>query len=192
MSKEEFPHEKDLKDEVTPDKAPKKDPKAAPKEEVKENPVENYEKEIDELTAKNKDLEDKYLRSEAEIQNMQARYAKERAQLIKYESQNLAKEVLPAMDNLERALAVKADDKAAKQLQKGVQMTLDSLVKSMKDQGITEIKAEGETFNPSLHQAVQTVAAENDEQKDRVVKVLQKGYQYKDRTLRPAMVVVAQ
>ena len=45
MSKEEFPHEKDLKDEVTPDKAPKKDPKAAPKEEVKENPVENYEKE---------------------------------------------------------------------------------------------------------------------------------------------------
>ena len=123
---------------------------------------------------------------------MQARYAKERAQLIKYESQNLAKEVLPAMDNLERALAVKADDKAAKQLQKGVQMTLDSLVKSMKDQGITEIKAEGETFNPSLHQAVQTVAAENDEQKDRVVKVLQKGYQYKDRTLRPAMVVVAQ
>ena len=123
---------------------------------------------------------------------MQARYAKERAQLIKYESQSLAKEVLPAMDNLERALAVKADDEAAKQLQKGVQMTLDSLVKSMKDQGITEIKAEGETFDPSLHQAVQTIAAENDEQKDRVVKVLQKGYQYKDRTLRPAMVVVAQ
>lgn len=123
---------------------------------------------------------------------MQARYAKERAQLIKYESQSLAKEVLPAMDNLERALAVKADDEAAKQLQKGVQMTLDSLVKSMKDQGITEIKAEGKTFDPSLHQAVQTVAAENDEQKDRVVKVLQKGYQYKDRTLRPAMVVVAQ
>ena len=93
---------------------------------------------------------------------------------------------------LELALAVKADDEAAKQLQKGVQMTLDSLVKSMKDQGITEIKAEGETFDPSLHQAVQTIAAENDEQKDRVVKVLQKGYQYKDRTLRPAMVVVAQ
>ena len=123
---------------------------------------------------------------------MQAPYAKERAQLIKYESQSLAKEVLPAMDNLERALAVKADDEAAKQLQKGVQMTLDSLVKSMKDQGITEIKAEGETFDPFLHQAVQTIAAENDEQKDRVVKVLQKGYQYKDRTLRPAMVVVAQ
>ena len=65
MSKEEFPHEKDLKDEVTPDKAPKKDPKATPKEEVKENPAKDYEKEIAELRAKNKDLEDKYLRSEA-------------------------------------------------------------------------------------------------------------------------------
>lgn len=64
MSKEEFPHEKDLKDEVTPDKAPKKDPKAASKEEVKEDPAKDYEKEIAELSAKNKDLEDKYLRSE--------------------------------------------------------------------------------------------------------------------------------
>ena len=192
MSKEEFPHEKDLKDEVTPDKAPKKDPKAAPKEEVKENPVENYEKEIAELTAKNKDLEDKYLRSEAEIQNMQARYAKERAQLIKYESQSLAKDILPAMDNLERALSVEADDDVSKQLKKGVKMTLDALVKAMKDHGVVEIEADGVKFDPTLHQAVQTVAAENDDQKDHVVQVLQKGYQYKDRTLRPAMVVVAQ
>ena len=96
------------------------------------------------------------------------------------------------MDNLERALSVKADDDVSKQLKKGVQMTLDSLNKAMKDHGIVEIKAEGVKFDPTLHQAVQTVAAENDDQKDHVVQVLQKGYQYKDRTLRPAMVVVAQ
>ena len=149
-------------------------------------------KQIAELEAKNKELEDKYLRSEAEIQNMQNRYSKERAQLIKYESQSLAKDVLPAMDNLERALGVKVDDEASKQLKKGVQMTLDSLIKAMKDHGIVEIEAEGVKFDPTLHQAVQTVAAENDDQKDHVVQVLQKGYQYKDRTLRPAMVVVAQ
>lgn len=75
-------------------------------------------KQIAELEAKNKELEDKYLRSEAEIQNMQNRYSKERAQLIKYESQSLAKDVLPAMDNLERALGVKVDDEASKQLKK--------------------------------------------------------------------------
>ena len=194
MSKEEFPSEKNLdKEENTskPKKAVKKE--AAKGEETKKN-NENQKlaKEIADLKEKNKDLEDKYLRSEAEIQNMQNRYTKERAQLIKYESQSLAKDVLPAMDNLERALSVEADDDVSKQLKKGVQMTLDALVKAMKDHGVVEIAADGGKFDPTLHQAVQTVAAENDDQKDHVVQVLQKGYQYKDRTLRPAMVVVAQ
>lgn len=160
---------------------------AQPNKTAKEN-----EAKIAELTKQADDWQDKFLRSQAELQNAQKRYNKERAQLIKYESQNLAKDVLPAVDNLERALAVKADDDASKQLKKGVQMTLDLLVKSLQEHGIKEIKADGEKFDPTLHQAVQTVAAENDDQKDQVVQVLQKGYQYKDRTLRPAMVVVAQ
>ncbi|QNQ80339.1 nucleotide exchange factor GrpE [Lactobacillus sp. PV034] len=202
MSKEEFPHEKDLDKDTSSalkeDSKAKVEDKQKTTESDKSHPEDNNAKiselelKIDALTEKNKELEDKYLRSEAENQNMQNRYSKERAQLIKYESQNLAKDVLPAMDNLERALAVKADDEAALQLQKGVQMTLDALVRAMNDHGITEIKAEGEKFDPNLHQAVQTVAAESDDQKDHVVQVLQKGYQYKDRTLRPAMVVVAQ
>ena len=195
MSKEEFPSEKDLdkkeKDSV-PKKAVKKETAKDEESKKEDNKDQKLAKEIADLQAKNKDLEDKYLRSEAEIQNMQNRYSKERAQLIKYESQSLAKDVLPAMDNLERALSVKADDDVSKQLKKGVQLTLDSLTKAMKDHGIVEIEAEGVKFDPTLHQAVQTVAAENDDQKDHVVQVLQKGYQYKDRTLRPAMVVVAQ
>ena len=185
-------------------KEPKKDEHKKPKTEVENSKTKaNEEKKPESLESKlqrnltqlqkeKDDLEDKYLRSQAEMQNMQNRYNKERAQLIKYESQSLAKDVLPAMDNLERALATKVDDEASKQLKKGVQMTLDSLVKAMKDHGISEIIAEGVKFDPNLHQAVQTVAAENDDQKDHVVRVLQKGYLYKDRTLRPAMVVVAQ
>lgn len=195
MSKEEFPSEKNLdkkeKDSVSK-KAVKKETAKDEESKKEDNKDQKLAKEIADLQAKNKNLEDKYLRSEAEIQNMQNRYSKERAQLIKYESQSLAKDVLPAMDNLERALSVKADDDVSKQLKKGVQMTLDSLTKAMKDHGIVEIEAEGVKFDPTLHQAVQTVAAENDDQKDHVVQVLQKGYQYKDRTLRPAMVVVAQ
>ena len=185
-------------------KEPKKDEHKKSKTEVENSKIKaNEEKKPESLESKlqrnltqlqkeKDDLEDKYLRSQAEMQNMQNRYNKERAQLIKYESQSLAKDVLPAMDNLERALATKVDDEASKQLKKGVQMTLDSLVKAMKDHGISEIIAEGVKFDPNLHQAVQTVAAENDDQKDHVVRVLQKGYLYKDRTLRPAMVVVAQ
>ena len=181
------------KDEHKKSKTEVENSKTKANEEKKPESLESkLQRNLTQLQKEKDDLEDKYLRSQAEMQNMQNRYNKERAQLIKYESQSLAKDVLPAMDNLERALATKVDDEASKQLKKGVQMTLDSLVKTMKDHGISEIIAEGVKFDPNLHQAVQTVAAENDDQKDHVVRVLQKGYLYKDRTLRPAMVVVAQ
>ncbi|MCI6270892.1 MAG: nucleotide exchange factor GrpE [Lactobacillus delbrueckii] len=202
MSKEEFPSEKDLPQEdrekqAKPAEADKGSVKEDKKEEVKEDKAADSEldqlkAEVAALTQKNKDLEDKYLRSEAEIQNAQRRYSKERANLVKYESQRLGKDILASVDNLERALQVKADDEASSQLKKGIEMTLEGLVRALKDNGIEEIKADGEKFDPTLHQAVQSVPAENDDQKDHVVQVLQKGYVYKDRTLRPAMVVVAQ
>ena len=202
MSKEEFPSEKDLPQEdrekqAKPAEADKGSVKEDKKEEVKEDKAADSEldqlkAEVAALTQKNKDLEDKYLRSEAEIQNAQRRYSKERANLVKYESQRLGKDILASVDNLERALQVKADDEASSQLKKGIEMTLEGLVRALKDNGIEEIKADGEKFDPTLHQAVQSVPAENDDQKDHVVQVLQKGYVYKDRTMRPAMVVVAQ
>jgi molecular chaperone GrpE len=83
------------------------------------------------------------------------------------------------------------DDQSAS-LKKGVEMVLESLTVALKEEGITEIKAEGETFDPNLHQAVQTVPAEDDVAPETIVNVLQKGYQLHDRVLRPAMVVVAQ
>lgn len=199
MSKEEFPSEKDLPQEdqekqakaAEADKAGVKDDKeeAAKPADVE---LDQLKAEVAALTQKNKDLEDKYLRSQAEIQNSQRRYSKERANLVKYESQRLGKDILSSVDNLERALQVKADDEASRQLKKGIEMTLEGLVRALKDNGIEEIKADGEKFDPTLHQAVQSVPAENDEQKGHVVQVLQKGYVYKDRVLRPAMVVVAQ
>lgn len=205
MSKEEFPSEKDLPQEdqekqakaAEADKAGVKDDKKV--KDDKEEAAKSADVELDQLkaevaalTQKNKDLEDKYLRSQAEIQNAQRRYSKERADLVKYESQRLGKDILSSVDNLERALQVKADDEASRQLKKGIEMTLEGLVRALKDNGIEEIKADGEKFDPTLHQAVQSVPAENDDQKGHVVQVLQKGYVYKDRTLRPAMVVVAQ
>lgn len=205
MSKEEFPSEKDLPQEdqekqaksAEADKAGvKEDKKAKDNKEEAAKPadaeLDQLKAEVAALTQKNKDLEDKYLRSEAEIQNAQRRYSKERANLVKYESQCLGKDILASVDNLERALQVKADDEASSQLKKGIEMTLEGLVRALKDNGIEEIKADGEKFDPTLHQAVQSVPAENDDQKGHVVQVLQKGYVYKDRTLRPAMVVVAQ
>ncbi|GFZ27190.1 nucleotide exchange factor GrpE [Lactobacillus corticis] len=203
MKKEEFPSEKDLDQDPKEETAAKAEtapdqgedaakPDQSKSDQPKAEETAKLQAEIAKLQQEKEELENKYLLSEAENQNAQKRYNKERAQIIKYESQNLAKEILPALDNLERALAVEVDDDASKQLKKGVQMTLDALVKGLKDQGISEIAAENAQFDPTLHQAVQMVPADDEHPKDHVVQVLQKGYLYKDRTLRPAMVVVAQ
>ncbi|WP_261809288.1 nucleotide exchange factor GrpE [Levilactobacillus humaensis] len=148
--------------------------------------------EVAKLNKRADDFEDKYLRAEAEVQNVQARFQKEQATLIKYDGQQLAKDILPVIDNLERALAVEASDEAGEQLKKGVQMTYDHLEDALKRNNVTEIAAIGQKFDPTQHQAVQSVPVEKGQTADTVVNVLQKGYQLKDRVLRPAMVVVAQ
>jgi molecular chaperone GrpE len=144
---------------------------------------------IKKVEAERDELSDKYIRAQAEIVNMRRRNEKEQASLIKYDGQKLAKAILPALDNLERALAVES---ASEQLQKGVQMVQTDLLKALKDNSVAEIEAEGQNFDPNMHQAVQTVPADDDHPADTVVQVLQKGYILKDRVLRPAMVIVAQ
>ncbi|RRK11167.1 nucleotide exchange factor GrpE [Lactiplantibacillus garii] len=136
--------------------------------------------------------DDQLLRAQAEIVNMQNRNKKEQAAILKYDGQSLAKDVLPVLDNLERALATQADDEAAQQLKKGVEMVYGHLQDALKKHAVTEVPADGEKFDPNVHQAVQTVPADKDHPADTVVQVLQKGYLFKDRTLRAAMVVVAQ
>lgn len=146
--------------------------------------------EIEKITAERDELSDKYIRAQAEIVNMRRRNEKEQASLLKYDGQKLAKAILPALDNLERALTVEAEH--SEQLLKGVEMVQKDLLKALKENDIAEIEAGGQKFDPNLHQAVQTVPADDDHPADTVVKVFQKGYILKDRVLRPAMVVVAQ
>ncbi|AKP66656.1 nucleotide exchange factor GrpE [Companilactobacillus ginsenosidimutans] len=148
-------------------------------------------KEVADLKKKNDELEDKYIRSQAEIQNMANRQKKEIAGLIKYDGQKLAKEILPVLDNLERALQVDVTDETGKQLKKGVEMVQQHMVKAVEDNNVTAVDNVGEKFDPADSQAVQTVPADKDHPADTVVQVLQKGYKLNDRVLRPAMVVVA-
>lgn len=136
--------------------------------------------------------DDQYLRSEAEIQNMTNHFKKERSDLLKYEGQDLIKEILPVLDNLKRALSIKVEDEQGKQLHDGIQMVHDHLEKALESQGVSEIAALNKPFDPTVHQAVSTTAVTGDQKPDTVVQVYQAGYQLKDRVLRPAMVVVAQ
>ncbi|CAJ1228178.1 nucleotide exchange factor GrpE [Lactiplantibacillus xiangfangensis] len=161
---------------------------AADKQSAKDPRDEQIQSLKDQLDQK----DDQLLRAQAEIVNMQNRNKKEQAAMIKYDGQSLAKDVLPVLDNLERALSTQADDEAAQQLKKGVEMVYGHLQDALKKHSVTEVPADGEKFDPNIHQAVQTVPADKDHPADTVVQVLQKGYLFNDRTLRAAMVVVAQ
>ncbi|MFS7207441.1 nucleotide exchange factor GrpE [Carnobacterium divergens] len=150
---------------------------------------------VDELTeakAAFSDMEDRYLRIQAEMANMRKRNQKEREDAAKYRSQDIAKELLPVIDNLERAMAIEVSDEQGESLKKGLEMVMNTFRTALKSEGIEEINPVGESFDPNFHQAVQTVPTEDGQAADTVVNVLQKGYILKDRVLRPAMVIVSQ
>ncbi|APT17860.1 chaperone GrpE [Amylolactobacillus amylotrophicus DSM 20534] len=208
-TKDEFPSEKDLDSTKTktPTQAEQKPQGANNEDQLEQKPkkkskkqesteqddrVASLTKEIESLKTELADFDDKLLRAQAEMQNMQSRQKKETASMLKYAGSDLAKKVLPAVDNLERALDIKVDDEASKQFKKGVQMTLDNLLAALTEEGVTEIADDSVKFDPSIHQAVQTVPKDADHEADQVVSILQKGYKFKDRVIRPAMVVVAQ
>lgn len=197
MTKQEKAENQEKPTEETVEETPKKETPFEPvmeADEVEETteaqaPVEEADDKLAELQNKYDAMEDSFLRSQAEIKNIQMRNQKEQANLLKYDGQSLAKDVLPVLDNLERALAAEATDES---LKKGVQMTYDHMKHALEDHGVKEIEAQGQAFDPTIHQAVQTVAVDGDQKADTVVQVFQKGYYLKDRVLRPAMVVVAQ
>lgn len=148
--------------------------------------------ELDTTKAELSEMEDKFLRARAEIANMSNRFKNERELLVRYRSQDLGKKLLPSIDNLERAMAIEVDDEQGASLKKGISMVLESVQSALKEEGIEEIPAIGEAFDPNLHQAVQTIPASDETPADTIVEVLQKGYKLHERVLRASMVVVAQ
>ena len=152
----------------------------------------DLEQQIADLQTKYDEMEDKYLRAEAEMQNMTKRFKNEQAQLLKYEGQKLATEILPVMDNLNRALQIEVEDETSAQLKHGIEMVAKDMEKALKDNEITKIEALNQPFDPTKHQAVKSVPVEKGQKAETVVEVYQDGYMLKDRVLRPAMVVVAQ
>ena len=152
-------------------------------EEVVEETPEKSELELANELAE--DFENKYLRAHAEMQNIQRRANEERQSLQRYRSQDLAKKILPSLDNLERALQVEG---LTEDVKKGIEMVRDSLIQALKEEGVEEVAVE--SFDPNLHMAVQTVPADDENPADTIAQVLQKGYKLHERLLRPAMVVV--
>lgn len=146
----------------------------------------------DELAETKKSLEaaeEKYLRLYAEFENYKKRTRAELDTERTYRAQSVLRDILPAIDNIERALAQKGESEEFKSLHKGVEMVYESLLSSLKDNGLETIDALDQTFDPNLHQAVMQ---EQDKDKDSgiILEELQKGYKLKERVLRPSMVKV--
>lgn len=136
-------------------------------------------------------LREQALRAQADVQNIRRRAEQDVEKAHKFGLEKFANEMLPIVDNLERALdACNADEEAVKALAEGVEMTLKMFVSGLKKFQIEQINPLGETFDPSLHQAMSMVEAE-DAKPNTVVAVMQKGYTLHGRLIRPAMVMVA-
>ncbi|HSJ38096.1 MAG TPA: nucleotide exchange factor GrpE [Planococcus sp. (in: firmicutes)] len=133
--------------------------------------------------------QNKYLRLLADFDNFKRRSQKDKEISSKFRSQSLLTDLLPVLDNFERALTVEAKSDEAASIMKGVEMVRKSLLEAVKREGLEEIPAVGEPFDPNFHQAVMQ---EKDEQAEPgiVLQELQKGYTLKGRVLRPAMVKV--
>jgi molecular chaperone GrpE len=145
------------------------------------------ESEIQKLKAERDSLLDRLARAQAEFENVRRRASKEQQDFRDYAVADAIKSLLPVMDSLERALQVKSD---AAELRAGVELIYKQLEAALAKLSVHPIASKGEAFDPRYHEAIEMV--ETSQAPDhQVVEELQRGYKFKDRLLRPAMVKVA-
>ena len=160
----------------------------AESETAEEPAIEEEEKKAEEETKKAEEAEsERYMRLMAEFQNFKKRVAKEKSDIHAYANEKIVGDILPVLDNFERALDAEGGDLEA--YAKGMKLIFEQLKKALENAGLEEIKAMDEEFDPNVHNAVMT---DNLEEKEdgTITKVLQKGYKLKDKVIRPSMVAV--
>ena len=143
--------------------------------------------ERDRLTTEKAELEDRLLRMRAEFENARRRAERERSEYLQFASMDLVKDLLPVLDDFERAMRVETPDR---EYAKGVELIYQRMYETLKKLGLEPIDTQGKRFDPNLHQAVERVPTENAEDQT-ILGEFQRGYQFKGKLLRPAMVKVA-
>jgi molecular chaperone GrpE len=143
--------------------------------------------ERDQLAVEKADLADRLLRARAEFDNARRRTERERSDFLQFAAMDLVKDVLPVLDDFERALKIETTDQ---KYARGVELIYQRLYETLKKMGLEPIEVVGKPFDPNVHQAVERV--ETDEADDHtVLGEFQRGYNFKGKLLRPAMVRVA-
>lgn len=135
-------------------------------------------------------FQDKYLRLAAEFENYKRRAQRDQNDSIRFGNESLLKNLLPIIDNLERAIQCAKDAGTSGPLLEGVELTHKQFLETVGKVGVRQVSTTGNSFDPAIHQAVTQVESENVEP-NTVIEEFQKGYLLHDRILRPAMVSVA-
>ncbi len=154
--------------------------------------VEELEKALQEAQSTVDSQKDSVIRAAAEVDNIRRRAAIDVEKARKFALEKFANELLPVLDNMERALqGTDAEAEATKAIYEGVELTAKSFVSAVEKFGLTQVDPQGEAFNPELHQAI-GMQPSADFPANTVMMVMQKGYTLNERLLRPAMVMVSQ
>lgn len=132
-----------------------------------------------------KELEEKYMRAYADFENVKKRLEREKNQALEYAYEKIAKDLLPILDALDNAKAAAKEHSA---ILEGIALVQDNFLKILSRHGVEAIDTSGE-FDPNLHECIMQVA-KPEAQDGQIAQVMQQGYKYKERTLRPAMVAV--
>lgn len=164
-------------------------------ENIDDMPVEDTEQlesntGIDELSSQLQDAEERVLRAQAEIENVRKRGRREYEDLLRYGEMNLLRDILPVLDNIERAIEASESTTDVETLREGFRMTASQIEKLLESHGCETIKTENEVFDPTVHEAISQQPG-NGADPGTVIGVTSRGYVLHDRVVRPAQVVVA-
>jgi molecular chaperone GrpE len=189
--KEETPTPQDVKKEPEPKdvKAPKEKLKTEPVIPVIDPKIPALEAELAKAQEENKQLKNQYLRTLADADNFRKRVNEERLRERKYGSQYILEKMVAVIDIFDRAVNVKTDDEKLKQFLVGFEMVNNQLKQIMDDEGVKKINSLHQKFDPTTQHAVD-LGYDDKFDDDTVIAESQTGYMYKDRVLRPALVIV--
>ncbi|TNJ42872.1 nucleotide exchange factor GrpE [Tamlana fucoidanivorans] len=158
-----------------------------------EEPVVEEQTAEEKLEADLKQEKDKFLRLFAEFENYKRRTAKERIELFATASEGVMKNLLPILDDFERALSHIEDDKEAEELRKGVLLIYQKLVSTLEKDGLKAIEvANGDVFDADIHEAITQIPAPSDDLKGKIIDTVEKGYKLGDKIIRFPKVVIGQ
>ena len=160
------------------------------KKKKKEEVAEEFQKALEEKEESIKELNNKYLYLQADFENFKKIKAKEKQDLLKFGNEVLIKELIPVIDNLERAIDHAGNSEDSKGIVEGVKITLNEFLKVLERTGVERIDAMGKKFDPNFHEAL-FQEEKNDVEPDTVTSEIQKGYTLNGRLLRPSRVSVS-